>query len=71
MSLVVRGVVRDGMIVPEQPLPEGAQVRITLANDPLVPPELKGELDAWALGSAQSLDSVERLADAGSTDAPR
>jgi hypothetical protein len=70
MSDVVWGVVREGKVVPERPLPEGASVQITLPDEvPPVPADLREELDAWALGSAQALDLVERLADEGAGDA--
>ncbi|HEX5270328.1 MAG TPA: hypothetical protein VFW33_07575 [Gemmataceae bacterium] len=66
MPTIVWGVVKEGKIIPEQPLPEGASVQITLPEEPpAVPADLKAELDAWALGSAQALDLVERLADEG------
>jgi hypothetical protein len=59
----ISGVVKDGLIVPSVPLPEGAQVDIRLREEPLeVPPELQEELQAWQRGSANALEMVERLA---------
>lgn len=69
MPTVVWGVVKEGKIVPAVPLPEGAAVQITLPDQPpTVPAELQGELEAWARGSAQALDMVERLAQEGAED---
>ena len=34
MTTTVRGVVREGLVVPNSPLPEGAHVEIRLANPP-------------------------------------
>ena len=66
MTAVIRGVVKDGVVVPTSPLPEGAAVEIRLIAAPLeVPPELQAELDAWQLAGAESLELVERLAREG------
>jgi hypothetical protein len=63
MSARTSGVVKQGVIVPNAPLPEGAWVEIqvceTLAD---VPDELRAEFEAWDRASAQALDLVERLA---------
>lgn len=70
MATIIRGFVREGKIIPEQPLPEGAAVEITLAGQqPPVPADLQEELDAWALGSTQALELVERMADEGASGA--
>src|SRR3954468_9119721 len=63
MSATIAGVVRNGVIIPNTPLPEGAHVEIRL-NDkpPEVSPELQEEFDAWDRASADALDLVERLA---------
>ena len=48
MSSTITGVVTKGVIVPNSPLPEGAEVEIRL--HPIrteVPPDLQEELDAW------------------------
>ena len=69
MPTTVWGIVREGKVIPEKPLPEGASVQITLADEATaVPPDLQEELDAWALGSAQALKLIERLADEGEND---
>src|SRR5262249_7983566 len=53
MATTILGIVREGKIVPEIPLPEGLEVQIMLPEAALVvPPELQAELDAWSLGSA-------------------
>jgi hypothetical protein len=64
----IRGIVKNGLIVPDAPLPEGVQVEIRLCDTtPEVPPDLQEELEAWQRASANALDLVERLAqeDAG------
>ena len=63
MAPPVRGVVKNGLIVPATPLPEGAQVEIRLCEAlPDVPPDLQAELQAWQRASAKALELVERLA---------
>jgi hypothetical protein len=63
MESIVRGVVKDGQIVPSVPLPEDAWVEIRLADPPVeVPPELLEEFEAWDRASAHALERVERLA---------
>jgi hypothetical protein len=69
MATTIQGIVREGKIVPEIPLPEGLEVQITLPESTfVVPPELQEELDAWSLGSAEALALVERLAEEGTGD---
>ena len=63
MSTTVWGVVKDGLVIPSSPLPEGARVEIRLADaPPAVPPELQAEFEAWDRASANALELVERLA---------
>jgi hypothetical protein len=63
MVTMTWGVVKDGVVVPHSPLPEGAWVQIRLEDIPTeVPPELRAELDAWDRVSARALETVERLA---------
>ena len=62
MPTTVAGTVRDGKVIPKTPLPEGIEVEIIVPED-AEPADLQEELDQWALGSAQALDLVERLAD--------
>jgi hypothetical protein len=64
MSIVVAGFVKNGVVVPNAPLPEGAFVEVRVIHGPIeVPPELQAELDAWQLAGARTLEMVERLAD--------
>lgn len=69
MSITITGVVKNGMVVPNAPLPEGAFVEIHL-NDgpPKIPPELAEELAAWQQASANALELVERLAQESPAD---
>jgi hypothetical protein len=63
MSVTITGVVKNGVIVPSQALPEGLNVEIHLKDGPpQVSPELQEEFDAWDRASADSLELVERLA---------
>jgi hypothetical protein len=69
---VVAGFVKNGVVVPNAPLPEGAFVEVHVIHGPIdVPPKLQAELDAWDRASAQSLELVERLAREGEGDAKR
>lgn len=62
MSVTVHGVVKDGLVVPSAPLPEGAQVEIHLSEPlPEIPPDVQEELAAWQRASANALELVERL----------
>jgi hypothetical protein len=63
MGVITAGQVKNGVIVPNMPLPEGAWCRIEVQGVPLeVDPELQAELDAWQLASSHALELVERLA---------
>ena len=70
MPNIVAGFVKNGVVVPNAPLPEGAFVEVHVIHGPIdVPPELQAELDAWELAGAQALELVERLAREGEDDA--
>jgi hypothetical protein len=72
VALIIAGVVRNGVVVPNAPLPEGAFVEVRVVSESIeVPPELLEEFDAWDWASAQSLELVERLAQEGEDDAKR
>jgi uncharacterized protein (DUF433 family) len=61
MSLTIWGVVREGKIVPQTPLPDGLQVQITVPEEAVIPGELQAELDAWSQGNAEALALIEPL----------
>jgi hypothetical protein len=63
MASVILGIVREGKIVPQAPLPEGLQVQITVPEEVVIPEDLQAELDAWSQGNAEALATVEQLAD--------
>ncbi len=64
MSITITGVVTNGVIVPNMPLPEGARVEIQLQPDlPAVSPELQEEFDAWERAGAGTIEMVERQAE--------
>jgi hypothetical protein len=68
MASVIRGIVREGVVIPASPLPEGAQVEIRQVEPRMdVPAELQAELDAWQQAGAEALELVERLAEEDST----
>jgi len=72
VATTVGGVVKEGRVVPDSPLPEGARVEIVLPDTPPnISPELQGELDAWDRASAEALNLVERLAREGEADDAR
>jgi hypothetical protein len=72
MALTVWGIVKNGIVKPLQPLPEGIAVQITVPDGPMeFTPEEQEEFDAWALASAQALELVERLAEEGPADEQR
>ena len=72
MSTIVSGVVKDGLIVPSTPLPEGARVEILVAeNQTEIPETLQAEFEAWDRSSADALALVERLANEGESDEAR
>jgi hypothetical protein len=62
MPMIVAGFVKNGVVVPNMPLPEGAFVEVHVIGGPIeVPPELQEELDAWHLASADAMAVIERL----------
>ena len=71
MSMVVAGVVNNGVIVPKERLPEGAHVEIHWNDVPEVPPELQQELTAWQQASANALALVEQMAQENQGDEKR
>ena len=72
MSVTVAGFVKNGVVVPNAPLPEGAFVEVRVVSEPVeIAPELQEEFDAWDRASAESLERVERLVREGEDDAKR
>lgn len=66
MSITVAGFVKNGVVVPNMPLPEGAFVEVHVVHGPVeVPPELQAELQAWQLAGAEALELAEREAAQG------
>jgi hypothetical protein len=68
MAATIWGVVREGKIIPQTPLPDGLRVQITLPDDVIMPEALRAELDAWSQSSAEALVLVEQLAEADASD---
>jgi hypothetical protein len=72
MAITIPGIVKNGVVVPNTPLPEGAHVEISLSGGPVqVPPELQEELAAWQQASANALALVERMAQESAADEKR
>lgn len=64
MSATVAGIVKNGVVVPNAPLPEGAFVEVHVIRGRIeVPPELQGEFDAWERTGAGTGEMVECLAE--------
>jgi hypothetical protein len=72
VNAIVLGVVRDGRVVTDVPLPEGARVEVRLlAPPPEVPPDLQAEFDAWYRASDRALEQVDERVPEDGGDAPR
>ncbi len=64
MALSVAGFVKNGVVIPKAPLPEGAFVEVQVIHGPFdVSPELQEEFDAWERAGAGTIEMVERLAE--------
>jgi hypothetical protein len=64
MSFTVAGLVKNGVVVPNAPLPEGAFVEVRVTRGRMeVPLELQEEFDAWERASDGTVELIERLAD--------
>lgn len=72
MDVIVSGVVRDGRVVPDTPLPEGARVEVRFVGPPAeVPPDLQAEFEAWGRASDRALELVDGPTPEGGADAAR
>jgi hypothetical protein len=72
MSAIVSGIVKDGLIIPSMPLPEGARVEILVAEASLeIPAALQAEFEAWDRSSANALALVEQSAGERESDEAR
>jgi hypothetical protein len=59
MSVIVAGFVKNGVVVPNAPLPEGAFVEVRVVRGPIeVPPELQEEFHPCDRASGNALESV-------------
>jgi hypothetical protein len=71
LDVIIQGIVRDGQVVPDTPLPEGARVEVRLVGPPPeVPPDLQAEFEAWGRASDRALDLIEGMSE-GEPDAAR
>lgn len=72
MSATVAGFVKNGVVVPNTPLPEGTFVEVRVIRGPIdVPPELQEEFDAWERAGAGTVEMIERLAEEMEADEKR
>jgi hypothetical protein len=70
MAAMVPGIVKDGNVVPQTPLPNGLNVQILLPDDlDAEEAELRAEMAAWRAGNAKAFEKVEQLADEEADDA--
>ena len=66
MATMVPGIVYDGKVVPQTPLPDGMNVQILLPEGvDAEEAELRAEMAAWRAGSTKALQRVEQLASSG------
>jgi hypothetical protein len=64
MTTVVLGVVKDGLVVHSEPLPEGTAVEIRVCKTPIsVAPEERADFDSWDRASADALFNFENMLD--------
>ncbi len=63
MDVTVQGIVRDGRIILDTPLPEGARVEVRIVGPLEVPPELQLEFEAWGRASDRALELVEKMSE--------
>jgi hypothetical protein len=62
MQVTTWGIVKEGKIIPHQPLPEGVLVQIVLSEGvPEVPPELQEEFEAWERAGASAMDVIVEM----------
>jgi hypothetical protein len=72
VDVIVRGVVREGRVVPDSPLPEGVRVEVRLVGPPPeVPADLLAEFEAWGRASDRALELADGPVTEGGADAPR
>ena len=57
------GVVKNGVVVPHGPLPEGAWVQITIPPEEVIEftPEERAEFEAWRAASPRAFEHILRL----------
>jgi uncharacterized protein (DUF433 family) len=61
MSQTIWGVVQDGKIIPQTPLPDGLHVQITVPEEITIPEDIQAERLGWSQGNAEALAMVESL----------
>jgi hypothetical protein len=71
MPQFISGIVKNGQIEPTVPLPDGLTVQILVPEELTLGPELAAELEAWQMAGAESIELIERLAEAEGADAER
>lgn len=73
MVAIMRGVVKDGKIIPDRPLPEGETVAIGMLpiGSTVISDELEAELNAWCRSSGDALAAFEASLDDGVEHATR
>ena len=69
MVAIMRGVVKEGRIIPERPLPEGETVAIGLLSS--ASSALDNDFDSWVLGSNKTLAEMEEMLEKEMADGTR
>ena len=71
MDAIILGIVREGRVVPDSPLPEGVRVEVRLVGSPpKVTPDLLAVFEAWGRASDRALALAQGLAE-GEANAAR
>lgn len=64
MVAIMRGIVKDGKVIPERPLPEGETVEIGLLRESgAFTKEEQEEFDLWSAHSGDALIAMEAMLD--------
>ena len=72
MVAIMRGIVKDGKVIPESPLPEGRTVAIALMEmDNILPDDMQRDLEAWSRGGVDALLAFEQMLEEEETHAAR
>jgi len=64
MVAIMRGVVKEGKVIPERPLPEGETVEIGILQESIAfTKEEQEEFDQWSASSGDAVLALEAMLD--------